>query len=161
VQVYDTADKHWSTAASLPAPRGGHAAAVLDGRIHVIGGGNSESTIADHSVYDPATNTWSAAAPLPRPEGSPAAVVFGDKLYAIGGHSGASDYGDVYVYDAASDSSPAAPRFRRAALREPSSSGTRSTSSGAAGPPATATARTGVGWSTASPDSAGVQRCGA
>jgi N-acetylneuraminic acid mutarotase len=103
VRVYDTASRRWTKAPPLPAPRGGHAAVVLDGKIHVIGGGNSESTIADHSVYDPATGAWSEAAPLPRAEGSPAAVVFRDKLYVIGGRSGTTDYGDVFVYDAASD----------------------------------------------------------
>jgi len=103
VRVYDTAGRKWLQAAPLPAPRGGHAAAVLAGKIHVIGGGNSVSTIADHTVYDPATDTWRAAAPLPRAEGSPAAVVFGGKLYAIGGRSGSADYGDVYVYDAVRD----------------------------------------------------------
>ena len=103
VQVFEPASATWSPAAPLPAPRGGHAAVVLDGKIHVLGGGNSVSTIADHSVYDPATGSWSEAAPLPRAEGSPAAVVFGGKLYAIGGRSGSSDYGDVYVYNAARD----------------------------------------------------------
>jgi len=104
VDVYDTATRTWSTAAPLPAPRGGHAAVVLAGKIHVLGGGNSQSTIADHDVYDPATDTWRKAAPLPRAEGSPAAVVFGGKLLAIGGRSGFADYGDVYAYDPATDS---------------------------------------------------------
>ena len=103
VRVYDTATRRWSMTTPLPAPRGGHAAVVLDGEIHVIGGGNSESTIAGHSVYDPATDVWTAAAPLPRAEGSPAAVVYGGKLYAIGGRSGTSDYGDVFVYDSQTD----------------------------------------------------------
>jgi N-acetylneuraminic acid mutarotase len=103
VRVYDLVSRKWSRAARLPAPRGGHAAVVLAGKIHVIGGGNSTSTIAAHSVYDPATDRWSAAAPLPRAEGSPAAVVLGGRLYAIGGRSGLDDYGDVYVYDAGAD----------------------------------------------------------
>ena len=103
VRVYDTVMRSWSLAAPLPAPRGGEAAAVLKGKIHVIGGGNSESTIADHSVYDPQTNTWSSAAPLPVAEGSPAAVVLGGKLWSIGGRSGFSDYGKVYVYDPVGD----------------------------------------------------------
>jgi hypothetical protein len=103
VRVHDPSSRTWSSAAPLPAPRGGHAAVVLGGKIHVLGGGNSVSTIADHSVYDPGTESWSEAAPLPRAEGSPAAVVFGGKLYVIGGRSGSSDYGDVYVYDAAQD----------------------------------------------------------
>src|SRR5690349_9012708 len=75
VQVYNLKTRKWSMAALLPNPRGGHAAVVLDNKIHVLGGGNSVSTIANHSVYDPATNTWKELAPLPRAEGSPAAVV--------------------------------------------------------------------------------------
>ena len=103
VSVYDLDRRTWSESTPLPAPRGGHAAAVLDGRIHVIGGGNSVATIADHSAWEPVAGRWLALAPLPRAEGSPAAVVFAGKLYAIGGRSGASDFGDVYVYDAAAD----------------------------------------------------------
>jgi N-acetylneuraminic acid mutarotase len=103
VLVYDVASHTWSNAAPLSAPRGGHAAAVLAGRIHIIGGGNSQSTLADHSEYDPAANTWIERAPLPRSEGSPAAVAFNGKLYAIGGRSGGSDFGNVYIYDPATD----------------------------------------------------------
>jgi N-acetylneuraminic acid mutarotase len=109
VFVYDLARKTWRNAAPLPAPRGGHAAAVLEGRIHVVGGGNSRSTIADHSVYDPATDRWHDLAPLPRAEGSPALVAFHGKLYAIGGRSGRSDFGDVYIYDPATDRWAAGP----------------------------------------------------
>jgi N-acetylneuraminic acid mutarotase len=69
----------------------------------VIGGGNSQSTLADHSEYDPAANTWVERAPLPRSEGSPAAVAFKEKLYAIGGRSGGSDFGNVYIYDPPTD----------------------------------------------------------
>jgi N-acetylneuraminic acid mutarotase len=103
VRVLDTGSATWSDGPPLPAPRGGHAAAVLDGRIHVIGGGNSRSTIADHTVFDPRTQQWSELAPLPRSMGSPAAVVHGGVLYSVGGRSGPSDFGDVYRYDAAND----------------------------------------------------------
>jgi N-acetylneuraminic acid mutarotase len=109
VLVYDVRRKSWRTTAPLPAPRGGHAAAVLDGKIHVVGGGNSRSTIADHSVYDPVTRQWRDLKPLPRSEGSPALVAQGGKLYAIGGRSGRSDFGDVYVYDPPSDQWDPAP----------------------------------------------------
>ena len=109
VLVDDVSRRTWSNAAPLPAPRGGHAAVALDGRIHVFGGGNSKSTIADHDVFDPATNTWRALAPLPRAEGSPAAVAFNGKLYAIGGRSGPADFGDVYVYDPKSEAWSAGP----------------------------------------------------
>ena len=98
VRVLDLAKLEWSTAPRLPRPRGGHAAAVLDGHLHVIGGGNSESTIPDHSVFDPETGKWKELAPLPRSMGSPAAVVHEGSLYSVGGRSGGEDFGDVYVY---------------------------------------------------------------
>ncbi|HND91288.1 MAG TPA: kelch repeat-containing protein [Anaerolineales bacterium] len=103
VQVYDLQTQQWSNASPLPNPRGGHVAVVLDGRIHVFGGGNSVSTLADHSEYDPATDSWRDLAPLPRSEGSPAAVAIDGKIYVIGGRSGFSDFGDVYIYDPETD----------------------------------------------------------
>lgn len=103
VHVYDLQARQWSTVSPMPNPRGGHAAVVLDDKIHLIGGGNSVSTIADHSEYDPATDSWRDLAPLPRSEGSPAAVVVDGKIYAIGGRSGLSDFGDVYIYDPVND----------------------------------------------------------
>ncbi len=96
---YDTKTRRWSEAAPLPAPRGGHAAVVMDGRIHVIGGGNSVSTISDHSIYDLRTGSWTEGTPLPKSLGSPAAVVVGGRLYSIGGRSGPQDFGDVFIYD--------------------------------------------------------------
>ena len=78
-------------------------AVVLDGRIHVVGGGDEVSTLALHSVYDPAADRWTEAAPLPRPKGSPAAVVLDGELWVIGGRSGLDDFGDVDVYDPAAD----------------------------------------------------------
>lgn len=109
VLVYDTMARAWSEAAPLPAPRGGHALVVRDGRIHVLGGGNSERTLADHDVFDPAKNAWTPLAPLPRSEGSPAAVAFEGKVYAIGGRSGPSDFGAVDIYDPATNRWSAAP----------------------------------------------------
>lgn len=103
VQIYDLTTHAWSMAAPMPNPRGGHAAVVLDGRVHLFGGGNSVSTLGDHSEYDPATNTWRDLAPVPRSEGSPAAVVVDGRIYLIGGRSGSSDFGDVYIYDPATD----------------------------------------------------------
>ena len=103
VQVYDLQTHQWSMASPLPNPRGGHVAVVLNNKVDVFGGGNSVSTLADHSEYDPATNEWKDLAPLPRSEGSPAAVVVGGKIYVIGGRSGFSDFGDVYIYDPATD----------------------------------------------------------
>jgi N-acetylneuraminic acid mutarotase len=109
VLVYDIVSRSWSTAAPLAEARGGDAAAVLDGKIHVIGGGNSRMTLANHSEYDPATNKWTERAPLRRSKGSPAAVVLDGKLYSIGGRSGPGDFGDVEIYVPSTDSWTAGP----------------------------------------------------
>lgn len=101
---YDIKTAQWSEAQPLPAPRGGHGAAVLDGRIHIIGGGNSERTLNLHTRYDPATQRWQDLAPLPRSQGSPAVTVQGGRLYAIGGRSGHQDFGEVHVYEPGTDS---------------------------------------------------------
>lgn len=103
VAVYDLTTQTWSSAAPLPSPRGGHAAVVLDGQIHVVGGGNAQRTLEDHSVYDPATNTWTDLAPLPRAKGSPSAVVFEDVLYVLGGRSGPNDFGETHRYNPETD----------------------------------------------------------
>ena len=103
VHRYDLDSGRWTMVTSLPAPRGGHAALVVQGRIHVIGGGNSQSTIADHSVFDPDSGEWTARAALPRAMGSPAAVLHEGELWSVGGRSGPEDFGDVYRYDATAD----------------------------------------------------------
>jgi N-acetylneuraminic acid mutarotase len=103
VHVYDVEAGNWTEAAPLPEPLGGHAAVVVHGKIHVVGGGNSVSTLDLHSVYDPASDSWTEAAPLPRAKGSPAAVVQEDKLWVIGGRSGSDDFGEVDLYDPATN----------------------------------------------------------
>jgi N-acetylneuraminic acid mutarotase len=109
--IYNVEAHTWSEGPSLPAPRGGHAAVVLAGKIHVLGGGNSRSTITDHSVFDPETNRWSELKRLRRAKGSVAAVVFGGRLVAVGGRSGSFDFGDVDVYDAARNTWSKGPRI--------------------------------------------------
>jgi len=109
VHRFNVRTRQWSRETPLPAPRGGHAAVVLDGMIHVIGGGNSVSTIDDHSVFDPRNRRWVNKAPLPRRLGSPAAVALGGRIVSIGGRSGPSDFGDVYVYDPGTDAWTAGP----------------------------------------------------
>ena len=98
--VYNTRRNVWTASVPLPSPRGGHAAVVHAGRVHVVGGGNARSTLVDHDVYDPNTHSWHPLAPLPRGTGSTALVAHQGTIYAIGGRSGFSDFSEVYVYDA-------------------------------------------------------------
>ena len=82
VFAFDPEIGEWSERAPMPTSRAGHAAAVLDGRIYVLGGeGNGDhpsGVFDDNEVYTPATDTWEVLAPIPtRRHGTGAATVDG------------------------------------------------------------------------------------
>lgn len=95
---YHTRDKTWRAGPSLPVARGGHGLALVDGVIHLAGGGNQERTLDEHLLLKPGASSWQVAAALPRAQGSPALAVLENRLYAIGGRSGYQDFGDVYEF---------------------------------------------------------------
>jgi N-acetylneuraminic acid mutarotase len=120
---YDPATDAWKALAPMPSKRGAAGAAVVNGKIYVIGGagvmpGSSDTSIHParrHMVmgnveeYDPATNSWRARSPLPTPRNHEAVAAVGDKIYVIGGRIGAafmtsaSNTDGVEAYDPASD----------------------------------------------------------
>jgi N-acetylneuraminic acid mutarotase len=83
-EVYDPAANAWSSAAPLPTGRSGIGAAVLAGRIHVLGG-EADHTFAENEAYDPSTNTWQTFAPLPTPRHGLGVVTFGNAIYVLAG----------------------------------------------------------------------------
>jgi len=102
----------WTRLASAPTKRTEVTAAVLDGRIYVLGGfaepslGNiSGMTITDRvEVYDPSTSEWTTRAPLPVGLHHAAAAVAGNRLYVIGGYTRSflslwHPVATVYMYD--------------------------------------------------------------
>src|SRR2546428_4930000 len=79
----------WSTAAPLPERLQELHAAVLHGRIYVVGGIDSTNTaIARAYRYDPAGNRWERIADLPGTRHHMPLAVAGDTPYAIGGAPG-------------------------------------------------------------------------
>jgi len=106
----DAPGKGWKKFADIPKPAIGMTTVVLNNKIHVLGGSESDA----HQVYDPASNSWTLKAPLPEPEGigwGMAAVSRG-KIYLFGGGYGKQWRGDekAWVYDPAADKwSPIAP----------------------------------------------------
>jgi N-acetylneuraminic acid mutarotase len=98
----------WAWVAETTLPAGGlnaPAAAVLDGRIYLIGGfeGLTNLPTARVHVYDPAAKEWAEAAPLPAPRGGHAAVVLEGKIHVLGGGNAVSTIPDHTVYDPATD----------------------------------------------------------
>ena len=97
--------------APMPTHRSMTAAAVVNGKIYVIGGAIDSSDFAATSaveVYDPATDNWETRTDMPAALWSPAAAAVDGKIYVIGGGTGdalgdRSFYSTVQVYDPAGD----------------------------------------------------------
>jgi N-acetylneuraminic acid mutarotase len=85
----------WQTLASMPSARQELSTAVLNGKIYVIAGFDSNGASTDTvDVYNPATNSWASAHPIPIQNNHNNAAVAAGKLYAFGGVSNAA-----FLYD--------------------------------------------------------------
>jgi N-acetylneuraminic acid mutarotase len=87
----------------MPTAREHTAYAVVDGKLHVVGG--RPGAITAHEVYDPATDAWMTAASLPLGRSSFAGVALGGQLVVFGGEDAAEArvYADAEAYDPASN----------------------------------------------------------
>jgi N-acetylneuraminic acid mutarotase len=90
-EVYDIATDTWSTSAPMPTARSGVGAAVIDGKIYVIGGegwvDEWGGVFRTNEVYDPKTNRWVEEAPMPTARHGFAKGGIDGKLYAVSGTS--------------------------------------------------------------------------
>lgn len=98
----EVAEDSWSTKAPLPKVEGGIRAAVVDGKIHAIGG-------SIHFVYDPVMNNWVSKKPMPTGRQYFGIAVCQNKIYTIGGGYWDTDTGWITcnaneVYDPVTDS---------------------------------------------------------
>ena len=87
-EVYDPATDGWTRLAPMPTPRNHLGAAVIAGKIHVIGGrvsGNMELT--SHEIYDPAAGSWAAGPPVPTGRSGIAVVAHRGRVYVFGGET--------------------------------------------------------------------------
>ena len=95
-------ENYWSTKTPLPQTAGGLSAAVVNGKIHVIGG-------SVHYVYDPVTDDWTTKEPMPTGRQYFGIAVYQNKIYTIGGGLWDQDIGWITsnvteVYDPMTDS---------------------------------------------------------
>lgn len=105
--VLDHPTGQWREAAPCLTARNSAAGAVIDGRLHIVGGRSvAGGNTAAHEVYDPAEDRWRAAAPMPQAQGGLAAAEAGGKLYAFGGeyfNDGGGVYPEAWAYDPSAD----------------------------------------------------------
>ncbi|MBI2890806.1 MAG: hypothetical protein HYY13_08470 [Nitrospirae bacterium] len=97
----------WTKRAPMPTPRNWPAAAVVGGKIYVMGGWGGTSptqyALSVVEVYDPVSDSWSSAKPLPAPRSRAGAAVIGGKVYVAGGINKAGGLKTLEVYDPATD----------------------------------------------------------
>ena len=88
-EVYDVAKNTWSSVVGMPTPRSGIGVAVLNGRMHVLGGeaylNDLVGTYRTHEAFDPKTNGWQRLPPMPTPRHGLAVGEIAGKMYAVSG----------------------------------------------------------------------------
>ena len=84
-EIYDPIADEWRAANPMPTTRGGIAAAVIEDRMYVLGGGNPLRTFPNNEIYDIDSDLWSAGQPMTVGRHGLAAVAIGRRIYAIGG----------------------------------------------------------------------------
>src|SRR5208282_365170 len=88
---YDPSSDRWTARATMPTPRCGLAAVVLDGRIHALGGEKpswfGRRTTAIHEIYKPEIDEWETRPPMIRRRSRAGAVVHRGRIRVVGGES--------------------------------------------------------------------------
>lgn len=102
VWEYEPTRDLWRARAPMPTARGAAGAALVNGRIYVVGGAGALPNSRDHAIrpggpqrslaaveeYDPVANRWRTRTPMPVARNHLAVESAGGKVYAIGGRLG-------------------------------------------------------------------------
>jgi len=104
--VYDPATNAWTPLFDMPTARDHLGAAVIGGRLYVVGGRQAAfgTEIAATEALDLTSLRWRGGlAPLPDPRAGSAASVAGDEIVVIGGESPDGVHEDVDAYHPGTD----------------------------------------------------------
>jgi len=107
VSVSLAAEDTWTYKTNMPTARVFVGGCVLDGKIYVIGGAPSSSSVTRAvEMYDPVVDTWTRMSNMPSGRCYPAICTLDGKIYVFGGSSPSmwsSATKNVYVYDPQAD----------------------------------------------------------
>lgn len=93
----------------MPHPRMQSAAAVLDGKVYVVGGwdGVTRGLLSSVDVYDPSLDTWTIGAPMPTARRVLGAAMVDNAIYAMGGEAQVTRVGEQFIYQITGTNNPA------------------------------------------------------
>ena len=108
--------QQWDTLSPIPERFTFPVVTVLDGQIHIMGGGGTGGATDLHFAYDKLTDTWESKAPVPYKAQQPAGAAANGKIHFFGGGfpTSGQPLDSHYVYDPASDSWAAAAKLTQA-----------------------------------------------
>lgn len=75
----------WETLADIPEKLAFPVVTVVNGKIHVMGGGGASGASTAHYAYDPATDKWEFLEQVPYPAQQPAGAANNGKIHYFGG----------------------------------------------------------------------------
>jgi hypothetical protein len=118
--VFDTRTNSWSKRAPLLTGRNHHGAALIDGKIHVVGGrvgffGGTFTNLGAHEVYDIASDSWTTRPLLPTPRSGIGVVALKGRLHVLGGEGFLTEFAGTFrtheIFDPATSSWNTGPRM--------------------------------------------------
>jgi N-acetylneuraminic acid mutarotase len=102
-EVFDTATGSWSSAAPMLTARNHHGAALIDGKIYVVGGriGSTfiiglSNNVSTNEAYDVAKNTWSSVLGMPTPRSGLGVAALNGRMHVVGGEAYLNDLVGTY-----------------------------------------------------------------
>ncbi len=89
VQAYDVTGDSWENRTSIPTPRANLQAAVVDGKIFLIGGRLQNGADTNtNEAYNPSNDSWTEMSPIPNPVSNYGLAVVENQIYVMGGGDG-------------------------------------------------------------------------
>lgn len=99
IEKYNLRTNTWNTVGTMTGRRLQFGVAVLDGKLHVVGGRDGFKTLNTVECYDPTTNVWTQLPPMSTHRHGLGVGVLEGPLYAVGGHDGWSYLNTVERWD--------------------------------------------------------------
>jgi N-acetylneuraminic acid mutarotase len=99
LERYDLRTDAWDTLQPMVEARGSIGAAVVDGRLVVVGGESPTTVHGAVQAYDIAADRWAGLPDLPRPRHGAGVAAVGDVLYVIHGSDATTHVGSTAAVD--------------------------------------------------------------